>query len=310
MLGSAKVRFGVRATTKLLSPAPDARLSPKQDRPLFRWRERYGLMMEGVAARLVNLSALFMGRQSEESLYSLPRLLAVHNRRPAIMDNCFIAPSAILTGDVRVGRKNYIGYNAIIRAERGETIFLGESCNIQEKAVVTGNTSIGKWCSIEPMCVVESSDIASCSLVGASAVVMRGCTIESGSILCSASILQAGAIVPSGEIWSGNPAVCIGRVTEKQKEDIIKAAKHMVLLAIEHHDSWALTWEEIESQRIAREDLCDTLRDHHETRSKAMYIKEPPRPNRKPMSRFTPKEINDNCENKPLSLPASPPRWM
>ncbi|CAM38181.1 conserved hypothetical protein [Leishmania braziliensis MHOM/BR/75/M2904] len=261
--------------------------------------DRWALKLQRLATKVIAVSDRMMGVQPKEELYRIPRLLKVSGKRPTVMDNCFIAPSALVTGDVHVGRKNYIGYNAILRAEEGESIHLGESCNVQEKAVVTGNTTVGKWTTIEPMAIVESADIASCSFVGAGAIVMKGCSIESGAMLCAASVLQSGAIIPSGEMWAGNPAQKVAYLTEKEKDDIIKSAKHSVLLAIEHHDSWELTWEEIEDQRDARELFARYAESNRELRIKAMYIKEPPRPNRKKMGRRTPQEVMEGSENTP-----------
>ncbi|KPI83315.1 hypothetical protein ABL78_7655 [Leptomonas seymouri] len=261
--------------------------------------DHWAIKIQRTATKVMELSDYLMGVQPKEELYRIPRLLKVSGKRPSVMDNCFIAPSAIVTGDVNIGRKNYIGYNAIIRAEEGESIHLGESCNVQEKAVITGNTTVGKWTTIEPMAIVESADIASCSFVGANAIVMKGSSIESGAMLCAASVLQSGAVIPSGEMWAGNPAQKVADLTEKEKEDVIKAAKHSVLLAIEHHDSWELTWEEIEDQRNARELVARYGESNREVRIKAMYIKEPPRPNRKKMGRMTPQEIANGSENTP-----------
>lgn len=261
--------------------------------------DRWAVKLQRTATKIIGLSDRLMGVQPKEELYRIPRLLKVNGKRPSVMDNCFIAPSALVTGDVNIGRKNYIGYNAIIRAEKGESIHLGESCSVQEKAVVTGNTTVGKWSTIEPMAIVESADIASCSFVGANAIVMKGASIESGAMLCAASVLQSGAVIPSGEMWAGNPAQKVADLTEKEKEDIIKAAKHSVLLAIEHHDSWELTWEEVEDQRETRELFARYAESNREVRIKAMYIKEPPRPNRKKMGRMTPQEISNGSENTP-----------
>lgn len=260
--------------------------------------DRCSVKLQRAATRIISASDRMMGVQPKEALYRIPRLLEVGKQRPSVMDNCFVAPSAIVIGNVKIGRKNYVGYNAIIRAEAGESIHLGESCNVQEKAIVSGNTTVGKWSTIEPMAIVESADIASCSFVGANAIVMKGSCIESGAMLCAASVLQSGATIPSGEMWAGNPAQKVADLTEKQKEDIVKAAKHMVLLGIEHHDSWELTWEEVENQRDAREQFAHYGENNREMRVKAMYIKEPPRPNRKPMGRKTPYEMVEG-ENKP-----------
>lgn len=298
-----------------VGPSP---VKPVQELPAWAVKKRtalsklldnLGLRFQRAGTSVISFSNYFMRTQPKESLHRIPRLLAVDGKRPTVMDNCFIAPSALLTGDVRVGRKNYIGYNAILRAEKGETIFLGESCNVQEKAVVTGNTTIGKWATIEPMAIVESADIASCSFVGASAIVMKGSRIESGSMLTAASVLQSGAIIPSGEMWAGNPAEKIADLTEKEKEEIIKAAKHMVLLSLEHHDSWERTWHELEDIRLARENWSRFGERNKDVRAKATYIKEPPRPSRKNMGRLTPREMMDGGENKPphvdLELPGS-----
>ncbi|KAG8343358.1 gamma carbonic dehydratase [Trypanosoma vivax] len=261
--------------------------------------DKFGLKLSAAARKIIRMSDVIMGVQPKEALHSIPRLLTVNNVRPTVMDNVFIAPSALLSGDVRVGRKNYIGYNAILRAETGETIYLGESCNVQEKAVVTGNTTVGKWSTIEPMAIVDTADIASCSFVGAAAIVMKGARMESGSMLCAASVLQSDAIIPSGEMWAGNPAEKVRDLTESEQEEIIKAAKHMVLLAIEHRDSWELTWEELEDQRQAREQFARYAEHNREIRTKPMYIKEPPRPSRKAMGRKTPQEMLDGGEHKP-----------
>ena len=268
--------------------------------------EEFSVSLKAVGLRVTQFGNRLVGTQPKESLYRLPRLLSVHGHRPRVLDNVFIPPSALLTGDVQVGRKVYIGYNAILRAEHGEQIVLGESSNVQEKAVVTGNTSVGKWSTIEPMAIVESAEIASCSFVGAGAIVMRGAKIESGAMLCAAAVLQAGAVIPSGEIWAGNPAERIGTLTEPEKESIIKAAKHMVLLAVEHRDSWQLTWDELENQREAREALARVSEHNVEVRVKPFYIKEPPRPTRRPTNNRSPYEMLEG-ENRPPLMEGTMP---
>lgn len=257
--------------------------------------------LQKCATCVISMSNSLIGKQPGEELYRLPRLLAV-GKRPSVADNCFIAPSALVSGDVRVGRKSYVGYNSIIRAEEGESIILGESSNIQEKAVITGATTIGKWSTVEPMAIVDNADVASCSFIGAGSILMKNSKVESGAMLCAGSVLQAGAVIPSGEMWSGNPAEKVSDLSEKEKEQIIKAAKHMVLLAIEHHDSWELTWEDIENQRTAREQFARFGESNRELRAKAMYMKEPPRPSRKPMGRRSPHELSHGGENPPVHI--------
>jgi carbonic anhydrase/acetyltransferase-like protein (isoleucine patch superfamily) len=242
-----------------------------------------------LAMKMMKLGDKLCSENPKEDMYRIPRLLRVDGHRPKVLDNCFIAPSALVTGNVTVGRKVYIGYNAIIRADGENAIHLGESCNVQEKAIVTGSTTIGKWSTIEPMAIVESADVASCSFVGAGAIVMKNAKIESQAMLCAGAVLQAGSVVPSGEVWAGNPAEKIATLTDVEKQQIVVAAKHLVLLNVEHHDAWELTWEEIENIRITREHFAHYAMRNQETRTRPYYVKEPPR--RKPKTRTSPMEM-------------------
>lgn len=69
-----------------------------------------------MATKLMNFGNLLTKTYPAECLNRIPRIINVHGKRPVILDNCFVAPSALISGDVHLGRKNYIGYNAILRA--------------------------------------------------------------------------------------------------------------------------------------------------------------------------------------------------
>lgn len=242
----------------------------------------YKLLMADRLTRLGNGISKFGQRLTpsnypRESLYKMPRVLELKGARPTVADNVFIASNAAVVGDVKVGRKAYIGYNAIVRANEGEQVVLGESCNVQEKATIVGNSTVGKWSSVEPMAIVDSADIASCAFVGANAIVMKGAKMESNTMLCASGVLQAGATIPSGEVWAGNPAQKIGSLTEDEKEYVIKAAKHMVLLALEHRDAQELTWEEQFDMYYSRTLYAFMTESNQDARVKAMFMKEPPR---------------------------------
>lgn len=245
----------------------------------------------GLATKFLRMGRAMHINRPPEEMMRMPRLLALDGKRPMVQDNCFIAPSASIIGDVQIGRKCYIGYNAIIRADPGQRIVLGESCNVQEKAVITGAATIGKWTSIEPMAIIESADVAAGSFVGANAVVGRGAIIESEAMLCAGSVLQAGATIPSGEMWAGNPAQCVGQLSEDEKHYIIAAAKHQVLLNIEHHDSLELPWEMIDNMRIARELWAISRSGTQQNRLRPQYVREPPMPYKNRSKSTTPYEL-------------------
>ena len=252
-----------------------------------------GCRLVELAAKLTSIGAYVTPSNfPKEELYKLPRVVPIQGVRATIADNVFIAPSAVVAGDVKVGRKVYVGYNAIIRANEGNTIVLGESCNVQEKAVITGNSTVGKWVSVEPMAVIDSADIASCSFVGANSIVNKGAKMESNTMLCAAAVLQSGATIPSGEVWAGNPATKIGNLTEEEKTYIVKAAKHMVLVNLEHHDAWEGTWEDITNVMETRAMYAASTENNLDMRIRPFYVKEPPRPNQR-STRDSPFEIRE-----------------
>lgn len=246
--------------------------------PLAVYRSELADRLHRFAYRLSKLGDRIMPlNYPKETLYRCPRVIPLNGVRATIADNVFIASNATIVGDVKVGRKVYIGYNAIVRANSGEQVVLGESSNVQEKATIIGNSSIGKWSTVEPMAIIDNADIASSAFVGANAIVMKGAKMESNTMLCASGVLQAGATIPSGEVWAGNPAQKIGNLTEDEKEYIIKAAKHMVLLALEHRDAQELTWEEVYDMYDARTTYAILTEQNQDARVKAMWMKEPPR---------------------------------
>lgn len=62
-------------------------------------------------------------------------LYEINNRRPQVGEGSWIAPSAEVIGDVRIGKNCYIGFGAIIRGDYG-TIFIGDESAIEEGVTI------------------------------------------------------------------------------------------------------------------------------------------------------------------------------
>lgn len=228
------------------------------------------------AYKLVNLTKKMIANYPQEELYRLRRIVAFGDQRPRVRDNAFVAPSAVVIGDVIVGRKATVGYNAIVHGDTG-AVRIGESACINDKAVIKGPARIGKWATIDPNSVVDQAIVASCSMVGAKSVVGKDCIIESGSMLCAASVLKPGTVIPSGEIWSGNPAMKLGTLTDSEKGYIVKAAKHMVLLNLEHTATWEVTYQDQENIRLGRETWAQWACGMLEVRVRPYYSRAGPK---------------------------------
>jgi carbonic anhydrase/acetyltransferase-like protein (isoleucine patch superfamily) len=249
---------------------------PQWVSPFVAFNDRTAKIIRTMAYKMHRITTKLLGDFPKEDLYRLRRIVSYGGVRPQVRDNCFVAPNAVVIGDVIVGRKSTVGYNAVVRGDYGP-IRIGESACVNDKVVLHGPVNIGKWATIDPLAVIDNADVASCSMVGSASVVSPGCRIESGAMLCSASVLRPGTTVPSGEIWSGNPAMKLGTLTDEEKGYIIKAAKHMVLLNLEHTQTWEVTWEDHENYRIGRE-LWSTWATHmYELRVRPFYMRSGPK---------------------------------
>lgn len=84
------------------------------------------------------------------------------------------------------------------------------------RAVPTGlnaSTIIGDNVLIEPYAVLRSCRVEPVSIIGARSVVCEGAVVESESILAPGSVVPPARRIPSGELWAGNPARFVRKLT-------------------------------------------------------------------------------------------------
>lgn len=128
-------------------------------------------------------------------------------------DAAFIAPSAELYGDVRLGADSSVWPKVVMRAESAH-IEIGVGTNIQDFVMVhvgAGHPSlIGDWCSITHHVTVHGAAIGDRCLIGINATLMDGCVIGEGSIVAGNSLVREGVVIPPHSIVAGVPAKVIG----------------------------------------------------------------------------------------------------
>src|SRR6516162_11741925 len=136
-------------------------------------------------------------------------------RSPQVAESAYIAPTAVLSGDVTVGPHSRVLFGAVITAEGGP-VEIGENCVIMENAVVRGvpgqETRLGDDVLVGPHahltgCVIEgSSRIATGATVFNGARIETGAQIEFNAVVYVNTVVPAGAAVPMGWFAGGQPA--------------------------------------------------------------------------------------------------------
>jgi carbonic anhydrase/acetyltransferase-like protein (isoleucine patch superfamily) len=131
-------------------------------------------------------------------------------KRPRVHPDAYIAPTAVLIGDVEIAAGASVWFGAVLRGDEA-VIKVGEGANIQDNAVVhcaedlptviERNASVGHAAQLEG-CVVEEG-----ALVGMGAIMLQRSRLGAGSMLAAGAVLQEGAQIPAGHMAAGVPAI-------------------------------------------------------------------------------------------------------
>lgn len=146
-------------------------------------------------------------------------------------DEWFIADSADVIGDVRIGNNASIWFNAVVRADES-TIGIGENSNIQDGAVLHSEAehplSIGRNVTVAHKAMLHGCTIGDDCLIGINAVVLNGARIGSRCFIGANALVLEDAVIPDGSVVLGMPAKVVGQLTEDHIEQIRHAAEHYV----------------------------------------------------------------------------------
>ncbi len=123
---------------------------------------------------------------------------------------CWLAPDAILVGEVTLGTNCSVWYTAVLRGDVG-SITLGDDVNIQDGAIVhstfkKSTVVLGNRVSVGHRAIVHGCTAEDDVLIGMGAIVMDNAYLERGSIVAAGAVVLEGTKVESGTIWAGVPA--------------------------------------------------------------------------------------------------------
>ncbi len=137
-------------------------------------------------------------------------LIEFEGKRPRIADSAFIAPTAVLLGDVEVGEGASIWFGAVLRGDMGP-ITIGPNCNVQDNVVIHAETANGtvleENVTIGHGAVLHDCWVGRSSLIGMSAVVLDGARVGPEAIVGAGSVVREGFEVPERMLAVGSPAV-------------------------------------------------------------------------------------------------------
>lgn len=146
------------------------------------------------------------------------------------MKKTWVAPDAVVTGDVVLGDGANIWHGAVLRGDSG-TITVGEGTNIQDRCVLHEKTTIGKYCTVGHGAIVHGCTIGDECLIGMGAIVLDGAVIGDQCIVGAGALVTGKMNAPAGSMLLGSPAKIVKELTDQQRSELRGNAEHYLELA-------------------------------------------------------------------------------
>lgn len=164
----------------------------------------------------------------------------VRGHVPVVGEGTFLAETAVLIGDVTVGRDCSIWYGAVLRGDVN-SIRIGDRTNIQDGAVVhtlydgaphPSQAHIGSDVSIGHNAIIHGAVIEDGCLIGMGATVLDNAVVGTGCIVARQRAGAGREPAGAGGVYAGVPARRVKEVTPQQRQEIIeRTARDYMLYA-------------------------------------------------------------------------------
>jgi carbonic anhydrase/acetyltransferase-like protein (isoleucine patch superfamily) len=156
---------------------------------------------------------------------------------PCVDASTFLAPGAIVLGDVRIGARSSVWYYTVIRGD-SERIVIGAETNLQDLTMVHADEGvpclIGDRVTVGHRVILHGCIVEDLCMIGMGAVLLNRVRIGTGSIIGAGAVLSEGTVVPPGSLVFGVPGRVVRAVDEELRGQIEHAWKQYVEQAKRH----------------------------------------------------------------------------
>ena len=165
-------------------------------------------------------------------------------KKPNIDSSTFIDESALVLGDVKIGKNSSVWPMTVIRGDVNN-IQIGNNTNIQDNSVlhVTHDgpynlggydLSVGSNDTVGHRVILHGCEIGNFCLIGMGTTIMDGVIIEENSLIAAGSLVPPNKHLESGYLWMGSPVRQVRKLSSEEIESIYYSAKNYVELKNQH----------------------------------------------------------------------------
>ena len=170
-----------------------------------------------------------------------PVVRAFRGLRPRVAPDAWLAPGAVVVGDVEIGSEASVWYGAVLRGDVN-AIRIGARSNLQDQCVVhvtrdRFDCEVGEEVTVGHRATVHGCVVEDGALVGIGAIVLDGARIGTGAVVAAGAVVPPGAHIAPRSLAVGIPARVVRTLEEAERERNRRAALAYVALAREHAGS-------------------------------------------------------------------------
>lgn len=180
-----------------------------------------------------------MIRKLKEKFFSMLQHEEVSSEHPVpeIHETAWIAPDAVIIGDVEIGPNSSVWPGTVIRGDIGK-VTIGENTNIQDNVVIHPSSSdgmtVGDNVTIAHGSVLDGCSVADNAMVGINVTALHHSKISKNNIIGAGSLLPPGTETESDAVYSGSPVEKARDIREKDREVLESMANNYVRLKGEY----------------------------------------------------------------------------
>jgi len=136
-------------------------------------------------------------------------ILEFEGKTPRVADDAYIAPTAVLIGDVTVEPGASVWFGAVLRGDNS-AIVIGRGSNVQDNCVIHCAdelpTLVGADVTVGHMALLEGCTVGDGALIGMGAIVLQRASVGANALVAAGAVVGEGSEIPPGVLAAGVPA--------------------------------------------------------------------------------------------------------
>lgn len=159
------------------------------------------------------------------------RIFALNGIVPTVAEGVYIAPGAVVAGDVVIGSESSIWFNAVLRGDVAG-IRIGDRTNIQDGAVLHVDPDtpcvIGNDVTIGHGAIVHGTTVEDGVTIGMGAIVLSRSRVGARAVVAAGAVVAEDAVIAPGALVMGVPARERRVMDERQQGAMMQGAQRYV----------------------------------------------------------------------------------